>query len=234
MGNNWLNIIQDYLLPPTCVFCGNAGYLQRDLCQPCLQQLPLNQPSCFQCGARLNTADLVGIPCGHCLNQPPAFDHTLAPFIYHGAIRHLITGLKFRADYKNARLLGQLLAHHVQQSTIDKPQLILPIPLHRSRYRERGFNQALEIARTVGQALQLPIDLSSCQRQRDTPHQTGLSAKERRKNLKNAFRLTQAIKADHLVLLDDVMTTGTTVNELARVLKKAGARRVDVWVCART
>lgn len=152
--------------------------------------------------------------------------------MHQGAIRHLIGNLKFRADYKNASLLGLLLADHLKQ-TAELPDLILPTPLHKARYRERGFNQSIEIARTVAQVLQIPLDLTSCKRHRDTPHQTQLPAKIRRKNLKNAFSVVKPIQVRHIAILDDVMTTGSTAHELANVLKKAGASRVDIWVCAR-
>ena len=109
----------------------------------------------------------------------------------------------------------------------------MPIPLHKTRYRQRGFNQSIEIARTVACELKLPVDLSSCQRYRNTPHQTSLPAKQRRKNLKNAFSLMKPIQVKHIAIIDDVMTTGSTVDELAALLKKAGASRVDVWACAR-
>jgi ComF family protein len=113
------------------------------------------------------------------------------------------------------------------------PDRIVPVPLHRSRYAQRGFNQAMEIARTVARELELPLDFSGCLRHRDTPHQTGLPAKQRRKNMKNAFSLVKPVDARHIALIDDVMTTGTTVHELAALYKKAGVGRVDVWVCAR-
>lgn len=147
-------------------------------------------------------------------------------------MRYLITSLKFGAQYKNARLLGLLLAGRLKQ-TAERPDCILPVPLHKARYRQRGFNQAIEIARTVSKELQIPLDLTSCRRHSNTPHQTTLTAKQRRKNLKNAFSLIKPVQAQHIALLDDVMTTGSTVYELACLLKKAGVNRVDVWVCAR-
>jgi len=174
----------------------------------------------------------VPVRCGRCQSLRPAFDETYAPFIYQDAIRHLITALKFGADYKNARLLGQLLAEYLLQSA-EKPDIILPVPLHKARYRERGFNQAIEIARTVSRELHIPLDLNSCRRLQDTPHQSALTAKQRRKNLKNAFTIVKPINTRHIAVLDDVMTTGSTAQELAAVLKKAGVSRVDVWVCAR-
>ena len=147
-------------------------------------------------------------------------------------MRHLITTLKFGAHYKNARLLGMLLGEHLQ-ITAQRPDLIVPIPLHKTRYRQRGFNQVIEIGKTVSRELQIPLDLTSCLRHRDTPHQTALTAKQRRKNIKNAFSLIKPIHAQHIAILDDVMTTGSTAHELAHLLKKAGVSRVDVWVCAR-
>jgi ComF family protein len=236
MVYNWLNIIQDYLLPPTCILCGNAGYESRDICHSCYKHLPRNNLCCYRCAEILEapaaSARHPSRLCGRCLSKHPAFDETYAPFIHHGAVRHLISTLKFGADYKNARLLGLLLAEHLKQ-TAERPDLILPVPLHASRYRRRGFNQAIEIGRTVAKQLLIPLDITSCQRHRDTPHQTQLSAKKRRKNMKNAFSIIKPINARHIAILDDVMTTGSTAHELAYALKKAGADRVDVWVCAR-
>jgi len=230
--HNWINIIQDYLLPPTCILCGNKGFESRDLCDPCYQRLPKNNQCCYRC------AEIFEIPvasptlCGRCLSSPPAFDETYAPFIYQGEMRHLITSLKFGSHTKNARLLGLLLADHLKK-TAQRPDLILPVPLHKSRYRERGFNQAIEIAKTVSKELQIPLDLSSCIRHRHTPHQIALTAKQRHFNIKNAFSISKPIHAQHIAILDDVMTTGSTAHELALLLKKAGVSRVDVWICAR-
>ncbi|MGZ4995308.1 MAG: double zinc ribbon domain-containing protein [Methylobacter sp.] len=247
MVYNWINIIQDYLLPPTCILCGNPGHDSRDICHSCYTHLPRNNLCCYRCGEMLEmlTATPALHPsapspvkppgpvlCGRCLSRHPAFDETYAPFIHQGAIRHLISTLKFSANYKNARLLGMLLADHLKQ-TAERPDLILPVPLYKSRYCQRGFNQAIEIARTVAKELQTPLDLNSCIRHRDTPHQTQLSAKKRRKNLKNSFSVIKPIQARHIAILDDVMTTGSTAHELASVLKKAGVTQVDVWVCAR-
>ncbi|TAN67178.1 MAG: ComF family protein [Methylobacter sp.] len=244
MVYNWINIIQDYLLPPTCILCGSPGYNSRDICHLCYTQLTRNTLCCSRCAEILESPTTAPVLCGRCLSRQPAFDRTYAPFIHQGAIRHLIGALKFGADYKNARLLGLLLAEHLTnlfQADLHfpegcrpgKPDLILPVPLHKSRYRQRGFNQAIEISRTVAKELQIPLDLTSCRRRRDTPHQTQLPAKKRRQNLKNAFSIIKPIHARHIAILDDVMTTGSTAHELACILKKAGASRVDVWVCAR-
>jgi predicted amidophosphoribosyltransferase len=138
-------------------------------------------------------------------DSPPAFDETYAPFIYQGEMRHLITSLKFGAHYKNARLLGLLLAEHLKK-TAQRPDLILPIPLHKARYRQRGFNQAIEIAKTVSKELQIPLDLTSCLRHRDTPHQTALTATQRRKNMKHVFSIIKPIHSQHIALLDNELS----------------------------
>ncbi|MGZ8144184.1 MAG: ComF family protein [Methylosarcina sp.] len=232
MVNNWINIIQDCLFPPTCILCGNKGFNSLDICYTCYQQLPRNDNCCRCCAeimeVPLNNAAL----CGRCLSRRPAFDRTYAPFVYQGAVSHLITSLKFNKRYQNARLLGMLLAEHLNRNA-ELPDRIVPVPLHKARYGQRGFNQAIEIARTVARELQVPLDFFSCVRHRDTPHQTGLPAKQRRKNMKNAFSLVKPVHARHIALIDDVMTTGTTVHELAALYKKAGVRKVDVWACAR-
>jgi len=231
-GYHWLNIIQDCFFPPTCLLCGHDGDNGRDVCPSCHLDLPWNTACCARCAAILATRPSAAALCGQCLSHPPAFDETHAPFVYQDTIRHLITALKFKADHQNARLLGQLLAEHLIHSA-HMPELIVPVPLHPARYRKRGFNQAIEIARTVAKELSLPLDLTCCRRLRDTAQQTSLSGGLRRHNLKKAFAAVQPLKAKHVAILDDVMTTGSTTHELALVLKKAGVERVDVWVCAR-
>ncbi len=229
---NWLTIIQDTLLPPTCILCGNPGYNSLDICKTCYIRLPRNNLCCYRCAEIFTVAIAVPALCGRCLSETPAFDETYAPFIHQEEIRHLITGLKFGAQFKNARLLGSLLAEYVDKAA-EKPDCIIPVPLHKARYHERGYNQALEIARTVSKTLQIPIDYSSCVRHKDTPHQTGLTAKKRRQNLRRAFSVKKTIDIHNVAILDDVMTTGSTANALAIELKRAGVSRVDVWVCAR-
>ncbi|ASF48453.1 ComF family protein [Methylovulum psychrotolerans] len=230
--DNWLNIIQDYWLPPTCLLCGNAGERPRDLCQACYGQLLRPTQHCYQCAEPLPSPSAVPLRCGRCISRRPAFDETHAAFVYDDALRYLVTGLKFAAHYKNARLLGHLLAETVRQNA-ETPQLLIPVPLHKHRYRQRGFNQSLEIARTVAHSLNIPLRVDACQRCHDTPQQSRLNAKQRRQNLRHAFVVAKPLNVRHVAIIDDVMTTGSTVHEVAKVLKKAGVERVDVWVCAR-
>ncbi len=232
MGNNWLNIIQDYLLPPTCILCGNHGYNSQDICYACYNDLERNIYCCYRCAENYETEISIPQLCGRCLSKSPAFDETFAPFIYQGIIRYLIASLKFNKQYKNARLLGYLLATYVEKTT-EIPQLIIPVPLHKKRYQERGFNQSIEIAKTVAKILNIPINTQICSRIRNTPHQTELPAKQRLINVKNAFIVNNSTNIQHIAILDDVITTGSTANEIAKLLKKSGVARVDVWGCAK-
>ena len=232
MVNNWVNIIQDYLFPPTCILCGNPGQDSRDICSACYYTLPTNRSCCYQCGEPFDINQSTLLLCGKCQKQRPAFDATHAPFLYQDVIRHLISNLKFNNNYKNARLLGTLLAEKLRNHA-QMPEIIIPVPLHNVRYRQRGFNQSIEIAKTVANELQVRLDLYSCKRLRNTDHQTGLTAAQRRKNLSNAFSVVNPLSINHAAILDDVMTTGTTVNELAKTLKRAGVSKVDIWACGR-
>jgi ComF family protein len=230
--NNWTRIIQDWLFPPTCLLCGDAGTAGRDLCPACAKSLPLNHPACPRCATPLPFE--TGLPCGACQHEPPAFAESFALFRYQndGETGYLIKSLKFHARHSCARLLGDLLADALAGRE-SRPELIIPVPLHRSRYRERGYNQSLEIARIVAQRLRIRLDFNTCIRSKNTQSQTELNAEERRRNVSRAFALTRPLQARHVAIFDDIVTTGSTVNELAKALRKAGAEKVEVWACAR-
>jgi ComF family protein len=147
---------------------------------------------------------------------------------------HLIQLLKFQGQLAAATLLGNLLQEMLTQRTAPLPEALLPVPLHPKRLAERGFNQALEIARVVSKPLAIPIIARTVQRHRPTPPQVSLNAKARRSNVRGAFRRQQLIQAKHVAIIDDVITTGSTVTEIAGVLKKAGVEEIEVWALART
>jgi ComF family protein len=220
-----------YILPARCILCGDKSYESRDLCSFCYAELSKNTPLCYQCANNSSELHPTGL-CSNCLNNPPAFDETFAPFVHHGSIRYLILQLKFHHHYPSARLLGGLMADYLQK-TAEFPDCIIPVPLHKNRYRERGFNQSIEIACVLSKQLNLPLDIQSCSRHRDTAHQVGLNAEQRNENIRNAFSVSPKFNAKHVALIDDVMTTGSTVHELALALKIAGCHRVQVWVCAK-
>jgi ComF family protein len=174
-------------------------------------------------------------PCGDCQRRPPAFDRCIAPLLYAGAVPYLVTELKFRKRLSHGRLLGALLGRGLRavRGGVGGPDLILPVPLHPARLRERGFNQALEIARGPGRLLGLPLAAKACVRTRATAPQSALAGQARRRNLRGAFTVTGPLP-EWVAVVDDVVTTGATVEAVAQALKEAGARRVEVWAVART
>jgi len=175
-----------------------------------------------------------GTLCGQCQRRSPPFDACYAAFRYEDPLPSLIGGAKFRSRLELTRLLGHCLASALCAQGAEVPGAIVPVPLHARRLRERGYNQALEIARTVSRRLSVPVDIASCARVVSTAPQAGLEQRERRRNVRGAFKVLKAPAAAHVAILDDVVTTGSTVGELAQVLRKAGVERVDVWAVART
>jgi len=229
MVYNWLRPALSVLLPHHCRLCGASGQADRDLCRGCQRDLPYLETACERCGLAL-APDSPPL-CGRCLRRPPPFDRVIAPLRYAAPADTLIHEFKFRGRLASGRLLADLMADALHPQP--RPQLLLPVPLHPRRLRERGFNQANELARQLGRRLGIPCDSKLLQRLRDTPAQHDLPAKQRRGNIRRAFALNGALHARHVAVIDDVMTTGHTVGEIARVLRRAGARRVEIWVAAR-
>ncbi|MEJ2347029.1 MAG: ComF family protein [Gammaproteobacteria bacterium] len=224
-------IIHSWLYPPVCVLCGQAGSGDRDLCPACLADLPFNHPACPRCAAPFAGATS-GI-CGHCLHQPPQADAVFALLRYRSPVSELIRGLKFGGRLYVARLLGGLMAERLAARGTAVPERIIPVPLHPRRQRQRGFNQALELARPIARRLGAVLDHDTCRRTRNTRAQSELGARQRRTNVRGAFAATGRLEARHVAVVDDVITTGHTTDELARLLKTHGAERVEVWAAAR-
>jgi len=207
----------------SCFLCrGRAASI---LCEACDADLPrLAQPRCPRCALESPQGAL----CGRCLAQTPAYDATEAVLAYEFPADALIQALKFRGELALAPLLGALLAERVRTHPVD---LVVPVPLSAARLRLRGYNQALEIARHVRRE---GLELALCERTRDAPPQIELPYDERQRNVRGAFRCTRNLIGASVAVVDDVMTTGATLDEMARTLKRAGALRVANWVVART
>ena len=206
----------------SCFLCRGAASAL--LCDACAAELPrLQPPLCPRCAL----ASPRGEPCGRCLAEPPHYDATVAALAYAFPADALIQSLKFRGELALAPLLGGLLAANVT-SGVD---FVIPVPLSRQRLKERGYNQAVEIARHLGHGKLL---VSACERSRDTAPQLDLPFEERHRNVKGCFITNQNFKDAVVAVVDDVMTTGATLDEMAQTLKRAGATRVVNWVVART
>ena len=228
--------LADLLFPPTCVLCGAPGPRGRDLCAGCAAALPYNHHACSRCARPLGAAAAAAGPCGRCQRQAPPFVRALAALRYEPPVQALVSGMKFRGRLNQARLLGQLLAEAALSLGTPRPEVLIPVPLHRRRLALRGFNQSMEIARVVARALGVPLDAGAASRVLATPPQVGLDAAARRRNLRGAFaaRDPWPWPGARVAVIDDVVTTGATVAELARVLLRAGAGTVEVWSAART
>ena len=229
MIGNFLNIranLRQALPAQPCLLCGSLSH-DGTWCKACDSALPyLIEPHCPLCALPTLNGDI----CGRCLKHMPLFDRTLAVFAYAFPLDKLIQALKFGERLMLAEGLADSLVHRVDV----RPGCIIAMPLHRSRLRERGFNQSHELARHIANGLNIPLLPHACQRVRDTPPQSALKWKERGKNIRNAFTCTQNLSGKHIAVVDDVMTSGASMNEVAAALRSAGAREVSAWVIART
>ena len=221
--------LQRFVLPWHCLLCGAAGDHDIDLCADCAAELPRNRSCCARCALPLATAAAM---CGECQRRAPPWDAAWAPFRYGWPLDRLESRYKFGNDLAAGRVLSTLWRR--ESCPIDLPKLLLTVPLHRSRLRQRGYNQALELARPLASELGLSLRHDVLQRLRRTDAQTELDAVGRRRNVRGAFALHAGVELPaHVAILDDVMTTGATLAECARVLKRVGVQRVDVWALAR-
>ncbi|HET7202844.1 MAG TPA: ComF family protein [Steroidobacteraceae bacterium] len=227
------------LLPPRCVLCQGPGAVPgRDLCADCEADLPWLHTACIRCGLPQSSASASaahGDACERCRNrtQPHRICH--APFLYQFPLTELVPALKYQGALACARVLGTLLAESVARACLHGDvDVVVPMPLHRSRLVERGFNQSAELARYVTATLPVELDIRALQRSRATEPQVGLPRAERSRNVRGAFVAHPSlVTGRHVALLDDVVTTGATVREAARTMLAAGAARVDVWCVAR-
>ena len=220
-----LKTLGEMLFGGSCFLC--RGKADAILCAPCNADLPrLGADLCPRCAL----ASPGGALCGRCLTQPPAYDATRAVFAYAFPADALIQALKFHGELALAPLLGDFLAKCISNENIG---CVVPVPLSAERLRSRGYNQALEIARRVSVVTGTRLAPELCERNRDTATQMDLPLEERAKNVRGAFRCP-GIVAGTVAVLDDVMTTGATLDEMAATLKRAGAARVVNWVVART
>ncbi|HWK50058.1 MAG TPA: ComF family protein, partial [Steroidobacter sp.] len=208
------------LWPPRCGLCGRSAQQNLDLCAGCEADLPLNDNACEHCAEPLPASRSRLALCGRCLQRAPVFDACVAPFRYDFPVDRMIQGLKYRRELAYGRILGQLLARHLSQRDT-RPELVIPVPLGVARYRERGFNQARELALPVCESLGLALRSDLIARQRETLEQASLDRSGRLKNTQQAFALTAPLKARHVAIVDDVVTTGSTVNEISKVLRAA-------------
>ena len=249
------------LWPARCLVCGERGAGGRDLCRHCQRALPWNHCACPRCALPLAVP---AAACGRCLKRPPPLDAVRAAFVYGTPLDRLLPRLKFHDDLAAGRLLAALMLDDPQRPPMASPPeqpprpraapldadasrtaaspgdacptstVLLAVPLSRARLRQRGYDQARELARPLARALGLPLLDDALRRLRDTAPQSSLDALARRRNLRGAFAAAfPAAPPARVLLIDDVMTTGATLHAAATALRRAGVHRVEAWVCAR-
>ena len=222
-----LKNLASLLFGGTCFLCRGAA--RNVLCAACDADLPrLASELCPRCAL----PSPGGAVCGRCLARPPRYDGTVAALAYAFPADALVHALKFRGELALAPLLGRLLLERLPP--LRAVDCVVPVPLSNSRLRSRGYNHAAEIARPVAAALRAPLELTLCERRRDTAPQLELPWSERERNVRGAFASSKSLAGASVAVVDDVMTTGATLDEIAGILKAAGARRVVNWVVART
>lgn len=219
------------LFPPHCVLCQLPSGPDC-LCTACRGQLFPAGPNCRQCGLPLpRSQDTL---CGTCTRRSLPYHSTVYPLQYRFPTDRLVHAFKFKRQLVAGSILAGMMCEYISTTNAALPEALVPVPLHPWRLFTRGFNQSYELAGLIGAALGIPLQAKGLRRRRNTRAQTGLDRSQRRRNVRGAFYWrTQQPPRRHVALVDDVMTTGTTVVECARVLRRAGCRRVDVWVAAR-
>ncbi|WP_413043018.1 ComF family protein [Pseudomonas sp. YJ42] len=230
MVYNWLKLEQ------FCQLCDERCEAGQSLCGPCEAELPWLGGQCTICALPLPAT---GAICGQCLKHPPAYDHVAVPWRFAFPVDSLVTRFKHQSRWPFGRLLAEQLARYLQHrfdEGLPRPNMLLPVPLARKRLRQRGFNQAQMLANWLSPVLDIPVQRELLQRIHETPSQQALDAASRRQNLRQAFALTNELQivGRHVAVIDDVLTTGATAEALARLLKRAGAERVDIYCLART
>jgi ComF family protein len=221
-----------HLFPSRCILCQKTVNQAIEICPDCYSSLPHNDSCCLRCALPVPEDLKKSVICGRCIKQAPEFDYAYSLFRYESNVIGLVHQLKFGERIGHARSIGEMLCSQLHQAG-ESPDCLLPVPLHDLRLRQRGFNQSVEISRVIAKKSGITIEYDAVVRHRRTPAQTGLDAKQRKNNIKDAFTVTQALDYQHVLIIDDVMTTGATVNELARLLKKNGVMRVGVMTIAR-
>lgn len=227
--DGWWRRLGAALCRPRCLACREPAPPGADLCRACRDALPWNSPACPRCALPLP----VPAPCCRdCRQRPPPLHGAHAALRYAAPVDRLLPGFKFHRNLAAGRLLAEAMA--TRFAALPRPEALLPVPLHHGRLRRRGYDQALELARPLAGALDLPLLPGALRRVRATRPQSELDGAARARNLRGAFVVdTAAPLPRHVVLVDDVMTTGATLYAAARALRRTGVARVEAWVCAR-
>ena len=224
--------MRQLVYPWSCVVCARLCQVETGVCKQCYPLLPWCQSTCTQCGAFVPANNINRLLCGSCHTKRPFFDRLYAAFWYRPPINQLMVGFKYSQRWENLRLLVHLFS--TNHPEISEDTLLLPVPSHPQRIRSRGFNAVVELTRLLKVNRYVNCDTSYIRRIFPTHTQTGMSKRQRRTNVSNAFKIVKPITHSKVILFDDVVTTCATVNEISRCLKREGVKNIEVWTIART
>lgn len=218
----------DRLIVKHCVLCGITLKHKQSLCSDCLADLPYLGEQAIE----LSSANYTTYSGKEKEHSHLPFDHIYCEFEYRYPINQMVTRLKFGKQLIYADILGEALAHGLKHHEIPIPDALLPVPLHNKRLRSRGFNQAHEIAKAINKTFDKPILTKAVKRKKSTLAQSGLDYEQRQYNIADSFTCQSPLKYQHIAIIDDVMTTGSTLLELATLLKQHHVETISLWVCA--
>ncbi len=222
------SIAQMLRLPTLCGLCNQYHAGKHGICTQCAAWLTPLGPACRYCALPLPDANF--LVCGHCSRKKPDVDTVITAYCFDEPLRTLLHEFKYRKGLYLSTFLTSLMLDALPENY--DTDCLIPVPMHPKRLRQRGFNQAAVLTKQLSRRLKLPCDLSYCRKIVNTTSQAGLNAQERATNLRHAFQAKPS-SCQHVTLIDDLLTTGSTANELAAVLKRQGVSRVDLWCCAR-
>ncbi len=232
MVDNFPGELVELLAPACCYWC-RSRCPGRAACVACCNALPWSERACRACALPIESARETSV-CGACLRDAPPQDRTWAAFRYAAPIAGAIVDLKFHGRLAPAHVVASLMSERLARRAEPLPDLLVPVPLSPSRLRRRGYNQALELGRGIARRLSLSLAPHAARRIRTTREQSRLDAADRRRNVREAFAVdAAAVRGRRVALLDDVITTGATMAELARAVRAAGAERIEAWAAAR-
>ena len=224
-----LTRLQHFIYPCYCYTCGLVDHQNRGICEQCLPTLPYCGVVCEICGLPLMTKH-ENLICGQCQITPPKYNRLIAPFWYQPPLSELIVQLKYHQRWHHADILIELFCTR----KLNTAAIVLPMPSHSMRIRERGFNPVFELLSLLAGKLNLSCDYNFLKRIKNTSLQADKTHKERKHNIKNAFTANKLARYKKVILFDDVVTTGATVNEASKCLRKNGVEDIEVWTLART
>ena len=218
-----VKIVLDALYPTKCLLCQTID--RTGLCADCLPDVDRIEHPCFKCGAHCTRPGV----CGHCQVRSPAYDFMIAPFRYHSPLATQIHRLKYQRKVALARPLAKILSREIKQRNYLRPQVLIPVPLHWSRLLWRGFNQSVELARHISSELDIPTSRNLVCRNRKTTSQALLPLRQRRQNVNGCFELRRPLNVASVAIVDDVVTSAATVDQMSKELRKHGADLIQVW-----